>query len=237
MDGAVSADPDAIYQAASVFATTLQVPRGVGPPEGDSVSQRYWNGELEKLVINERTRNYLETSAKLAFLPAPISKLIGGWNQFLALGFLPDQGRWKLVEDWTAADRRRFEEWLKVFRVLDHITARALMRIAMKAYVWDLRLRYVTGRVIVPKSRWSIHVSFAELKKRLQIRKLCRQRESASQVMGSNRRRWCGSPPKPESILYRRFGSGKTLVRTEAILDEALRVTALVAAVRAERAE
>ena len=146
--GRTYADPDAIYQAASVFATTLQVPRSMWPPDREAF-QRYWNGELEKLVIDERTRNYLDGIARLAFLPAPISKLIGGWNQFLALGFLPDQLREKLGHEWTAADRRRFEEWLKVFRVLDRLTPRALMRIAMKAYVWDLRLRYVTGRVIV----------------------------------------------------------------------------------------
>ena len=81
-------------------------------------------------------------------------------------------------------------------------------------------------------------VSFAELSTLDSTsRRLCRQRESASQTMGSNRRRWCGSPPKPggSPTVYRRFGSKKTLVRL-AILDEALRVTALVAAV-AERAE
>ena len=146
--GRTHADPDAIYQAASVFATMLQVPRAMWPANHEAF-QNYWNSELEKVTIDEKTRNYLDGIARLAFLPRPVSKLIGGWNQFLALGFLPAQLREKLGHEWTAADQRRFEEWLLVFRVLDRLTPRVLMRVAMKAYVWDLRLRYVTGRVIV----------------------------------------------------------------------------------------
>jgi uncharacterized protein (DUF2236 family) len=85
----------------------------------------------------------------LDFLPRPVQLVLGDWDLFLALGYLPPQLRAKLGFDWTPADQRRFDRWQRCFAALDRLTPRAVVRLGMLATIWDMRLRYVTGATVV----------------------------------------------------------------------------------------
>ncbi|MCM6774004.1 oxygenase MpaB family protein [Nocardia sp. CDC159] len=141
-------DPDTIYQAASVFATTLQVPREMWPPNREAFDD-YWNQQLDRLEFDQRMREFLIGIARLDFLPTPIRWLFGGWNLFLTLGYLPPRLRDKLDVTWTAQQQRRFDRWQSVFRVLDRLTPRAAVRMAVRLVVWDMRLRNKIGATVV----------------------------------------------------------------------------------------
>lgn len=141
-------DPDKIYQAASVFATTLQVPREMWPADRNAFD-RYWTEQLNSMSFDDAMREYLFGIASLDFLPIPLPAAVGRWNLFLTMGYLPPQLREQLGYVWTTEHQRRFTRWLSVFRVLDRLTPRVMARAAMKSVVWDMRLRYITGLTVV----------------------------------------------------------------------------------------
>lgn len=141
-------DPDTIHRAASVFATTLQVPPEMWPADREA-ADRYWQEQLDRLDFDDRMRSYLIGIARLDFLPAPVSALFGGWNLFMTLGYLPPQLREKLGFGWTAAQQRRFDRWQRLLGVLDLFTPRFLTRLGVQAVVWDMRLRHRIGATVV----------------------------------------------------------------------------------------
>ena len=139
------ADPDEIYQAASVLGTTLQVPREMWPANRDEF-MKYWNRRLDEVVIDDTVREFLIGLAKTTFLPAPIWRPLASWNLFITNGFLPPQLRTQMGFEWTARDERRFERWLRVFRLLDRMIPSPLGPAGMRLFIWDMRFRYITGR-------------------------------------------------------------------------------------------
>lgn len=141
-------DPEAVHRAASVFATTLQVPPEQWPADRAEY-QRYWKEQLDALDFDDRQRTFLTGIARLDFLPAPLHKVFGDWNLFLTLGYLPEQLREKLGFDWDSTHQRRFDRWQRAFRALDRVTPTALSRIGVRAVVWDMRLRYILGLTVV----------------------------------------------------------------------------------------
>jgi uncharacterized protein (DUF2236 family) len=141
-------DPDEIYAAAAVFATTLQVPRELWPADRAAL-RRYRDEHLARLEFDQRTRDFLVGIARLDFLPKPVGALFGDWNLFMTLGYLPAALRERLGFDWTDADQRRFERWLALGRIQDRLVPRRLARAGWIALIWDMRLRYITGRTVV----------------------------------------------------------------------------------------
>ena len=141
-------DPEAVHRAASVFATTLQVPPQMWPADREAFD-RYWNEQLERLEFDDRMREFLIGIARLDFLPRPVQILLGDWDLFMTLGYLPPRLREKLGFDWTAAEQDRFDRWQRRLAVLDRLTPRAVVRLGMRAAIWDMRLRYVTGATVV----------------------------------------------------------------------------------------
>ncbi|MFF0492477.1 oxygenase MpaB family protein [Nocardia sp. NPDC004068] len=141
-------DPEVVHQAASVFATTLQVPRQLWPADREAL-EHYREQQLDHLDFDEPTRRFLVGIARLDFLPAPVPALLGEWNLFMTLGYLPPRLRAKLGFGWTAADERRFQRWLALGRLIDRLTPRVVVRTMTLLQVWDMRLRYVLGLTVV----------------------------------------------------------------------------------------
>ncbi len=141
-------DPETVHRAASVFATTLQVPPEMWPADR-AAADRYWQDQLDRLDFDERMRSYLIGIARLDFLPVPISWLFGEWNLFMTLGYLPPQLRDKLGFGWSDTQQRRFDRWQRVFGALDLFTPRFLARLGVQAVVWDMRLRHTLGATVV----------------------------------------------------------------------------------------
>ncbi|MGW0357708.1 oxygenase MpaB family protein [Nocardia nova] len=141
-------DPEAVHRAAAVFATTLQVPPELWPADR-AAFERYRTEQLDRLDFDDRMREFLVGIARLDFLPAPVSAVLGNWNLFMTLGYLPPQLRRKLGFRWTAAEQRRFDRWQRVLRGFDRLTPPVVVRLGMRATVWDMRLRYITGATVV----------------------------------------------------------------------------------------
>lgn len=141
-------DPEAVHRAASIFATMLQVPPDMWPADREAFD-RYWNEQLDRLEFDDRMREFLIGIARLDFLPRPVQILLGEWDLFMTLGYLPPRLREKLGFDWTAAEQRRFDRWQRGLAVLDRLTPRAVVRLGMRAAIWDMRLRYVAGATVV----------------------------------------------------------------------------------------
>ncbi|MBO0852737.1 MAG: DUF2236 domain-containing protein [Nocardia sp.] len=141
-------DPDEIHRAAAIFATTLQVPPQLWPADRQALA-RYREEQLQRLDFDDRMREFLIGTARLDFLPAPTEKLLGDWNLFMTLGYLPPTLRAKLGFDWTDAQQRRFESLLRLLRVLDRLTPHLIAHLGLRLLIWDMRARHAIGITVV----------------------------------------------------------------------------------------
>lgn len=141
-------DLDGIYTEAARLGTTLQVREEMWPATREEF-ERYWSESLEEAHIDEVVREYLHSVARLEFLPKPISLLLGGFNQFVTTGFLPEHFRSEMGYTWTSRDQRRFEQMTSAIGAVSRRLPRPLREFPYNACLWDLRFRLRRDLVVV----------------------------------------------------------------------------------------
>jgi uncharacterized protein (DUF2236 family) len=139
---------DAVYRDARKLATTLQVREDMWPPDRVAFDE-YWKRSLDVLRIDPPVRDHLYGVAAMAFLPAPLRLLAGGFNMFATTRFLPDEFRAHMLLPWTGRQQRRFEWLLTALRIADRVIPRAVWISGYQLYIWDMRSRARRGRRIV----------------------------------------------------------------------------------------
>ncbi len=141
-------DPETIHRAASVFATTLQVPRDLWPADR-AAADRYWRQQLDRLDFDERMRGFLIGIARLDFLPAPIvgtvRRLEPVHDAGLSAGATARQARVRLVGRAATPIR----PLAGCSRGVGPVHAAVLDALGVQAMVWDMRLRRITGATVV----------------------------------------------------------------------------------------
>jgi uncharacterized protein (DUF2236 family) len=142
------AQRDAFYRHCSRLATTLQVPEEMWP-DGRDAFAAYWSDAMQRIAMDDVTRGYLRDLTNLAFFKPWARRLMGAWNRFLVVGFLPVEFRELLGEPWSARDQRRFEKFLRRAIVIEpHIPA-FIRRLGLNVYEWDVKRRIARRRPIV----------------------------------------------------------------------------------------
>jgi uncharacterized protein (DUF2236 family) len=142
------AQRDAFYWHCSRLATTLQVPEEMWPDGRDAFAE-YWSEAMRRIAMDDVTRGYLRDLTNLSFFKPWARRLMGAWNRFLVVGFLPVEFRELLGEPWTERDQRRFEKFLRRAIVVEpHIPA-FIRRLGLNVYEWDVKRRIAQRRPIV----------------------------------------------------------------------------------------
>lgn len=142
------ATAERIYAASAALATTLQVPAHRWPADR-AAFERWWDGELAAVAIDETVRSYLVDLVGLRFLPRPVPVLFGRAHRFVTTGFLPQRFRDELGLDWGPCRQRRFDRLTAVARAVVRWSPRPLRTFPFPLMLWDLRRRIRTGRPLV----------------------------------------------------------------------------------------
>lgn len=142
-----TATAEALYRHTARFATTLQVPEDMWPPDRKAF-QEYWEAGLAKVEMDDTTRTYLMRFTELGFLPWPF-RALGPVNKFFTTGFLPQVFRDELGLPWDAQRQARFDRIVTNLATLNRALPRPVREFPWNAYWWDLRRRIRNGKPIV----------------------------------------------------------------------------------------
>jgi uncharacterized protein (DUF2236 family) len=139
---------ESLYAAAAPLGTTLQVREEMWPATREDF-QKYWNESMEQVHIDDTVREYLHAITRMKFLPRPISALVGGFNQFVTIGFLPEEFRREMRYTWTPRQQRRFDRLTSTVGFITRHLPRVLREFPFNVYLWDLRFRIKRNLTIV----------------------------------------------------------------------------------------
>ncbi|WP_068281017.1 oxygenase MpaB family protein [Aldersonia kunmingensis] len=145
---ASEASRDEIYRECERLATTLQVPAHMWPADRDEF-ERYWKEGVAQIEIDDTVRTYLDKIARVAFLPRPISLLLGPYQKFITIGFLPPEFRAQMHYRWTPTQERRFNRLVTALARLSLMLPAPIRNFPSNAYMWDMRRRMKAGRPLV----------------------------------------------------------------------------------------
>jgi len=132
---------DAMYREARRFATTLQVPADMWPPDRAAFG-RYWDTALTRIRVDPPVRDYLERLIGLAYLPRPVAAALSPLNRFLTAGFLPAVFREQLQLPWSGRDQQRFGSLMRAVGAVSRRLPGPLRRFPFNVYLYDMRVRH-----------------------------------------------------------------------------------------------
>jgi uncharacterized protein (DUF2236 family) len=145
-------EADRHYRDGMVLGTTLQVPPEMWPPDR-AAFDRYWQGQLEKVHIDDSVRDYLYPIAVARMrgiaLPEPLRRLPESLALLITAGFLPQRFRDEMRFSWDAAKQRRFDRLIAVLRRVNNAMPRFVRHFPFNVLLWDLDHRIKTGRPLV----------------------------------------------------------------------------------------
>jgi uncharacterized protein (DUF2236 family) len=139
---------DLLLARCARFATTLQVPAAMWP--GDWVAfDQYWNTAVQKIGVDDVTREFLLGIASLSFLPRPLARVLGPLHLFLTTGFLPEPFRKELGLEWTPRQQAKFERCTHAAGAVNRHLPRSLREFPWNVVEFDTRRRIRRGRHIL----------------------------------------------------------------------------------------
>src|ERR1700678_2827252 len=145
-------DADRHYQEAVVLGSTLQVPPEMWPADR-AAFDRYWNGQLEKVHIDDAVRNYLYPIAvgriQALRLPEFVRRQPEKLGLLLTAGFLPQRFRDEMRFTWDTATQRRFDRLIAVLRAVNNAMPRFVRRFPFNLLLRDLDRRIKAGRPLL----------------------------------------------------------------------------------------
>jgi uncharacterized protein (DUF2236 family) len=141
------ASADAFYRFAARFGTTLQVPEGMWPADRAAFA-RYWAEGVAATSIDEPVRAYLHDLMNNKHLPRAL-RGSARFSTWVTTGFLPQHFRNQMNLSWSRADEQRFTRLLRAVGTVQRMLPLAIRRFPFNALLWDMRLRWVTGRPLL----------------------------------------------------------------------------------------
>jgi uncharacterized protein (DUF2236 family) len=141
-------DYETLLRHCAPFATTLQVSAARWPKDR-ATFEDYWARSIRDVHMDDVTRDYLRGIASLAFLPAPLSRVLGPSHRFLTVGFLASPFREELGWAWTSRQQTRFERIVSSAAVMNRYLPRALRELPWNLVERDTRRRIARGRPVL----------------------------------------------------------------------------------------
>ncbi|WP_436792856.1 oxygenase MpaB family protein [Actinospongicola halichondriae] len=115
-------------------------------PADSEAFDRYWTENLQRLEVDDVTRDYLIDFLRLRWLGRVPSFLLGGLHTWISAGYLSDEFRRPLGLRWTDTDQRRFDRLFATLVRIDPIFPDWFVRIGPRLYLWDFRRRHRGGK-------------------------------------------------------------------------------------------
>lgn len=137
-----------IYHHARHLGTTLQVREDQWPVDR-AAFQDYWDEMVERIEMDDLTRDYLLGVADAAFFGPPFTWVVSPLNRFLTAGFLPPEFRRELGLDWDDRRQQLFDRTMSVLAIANRCAPRPLREFPLNVYLWDVRRRIRAGKPIV----------------------------------------------------------------------------------------
>jgi uncharacterized protein (DUF2236 family) len=137
-----------VYRQMAVLGTTLQVPAESWPADR-AAFERYWQSALDQVSIDDTVRGYLTELIMLKPFAAPIRLLFADLNRFVTTGFLPARFRAEMRLNWDDDQQRRFDQLMRMIRLLVRLAPPPLRAFPYNALMLDLRWRIRTRRAVV----------------------------------------------------------------------------------------
>ena len=139
---------DMLYRRSASLATTLQVPTSMWPTDRGAF-EVYWSDALEKVRLDDVTREYLLGIASLRFLPTALSFVLGPTHRFITTGFLAPRFRDELGLAWSPRRQRLFVATLGAVALVNRHLPRPIREFPWNLVLWDTRRRLARGRRVV----------------------------------------------------------------------------------------
>ena len=111
--------------------------------------EAYWQENLQRIEMDDVSRNYLLNLISLSDLPVRVPRAVGRHHQFMVTGFLEAPFREQLGLRWTPDDARRHARLARRVAALTRITPGPIRRFPMNAFHRDTQRRIRSGRRIV----------------------------------------------------------------------------------------
>ncbi|OIN79284.1 oxygenase MpaB family protein [Mycobacterium malmoense] len=145
-------DADRHYREGMTLATTLQVPPEMWPADR-AAFDRYWQGSLAEVHIDDAVRDYLYPIAagriRGVALPGPLQRASDHFALLITTGFLPQRFRDEMRLPWDAARQRRFDRLMAVLRTVNRALPRFVRQFPFNVLLADVDRRIRTGRPLV----------------------------------------------------------------------------------------
>ncbi|ORA82479.1 oxygenase MpaB family protein [Mycobacterium malmoense] len=145
-------DADRHYREGMTLATTLQVPPEMWPADR-AAFDRYWQGSLAEVHIDDAVRDYLYPIAagriRGVALPGPLQRASDRFALLITTGFLPQRFRDEMRLPWDAARQRRFDRLMAVLRTVNRALPRFVRQFPFNVLLADVDRRIRTGRPLV----------------------------------------------------------------------------------------
>jgi uncharacterized protein (DUF2236 family) len=142
------ATADVLYRHSARLGTTLQVTERMWPADR-AAFEDYWQQGLQRIRMDDTTRNYLQGLARLGFMPAPVRSVFGPLHELLSVGFLPEPFRVELGLPWGPNRQRLFDGLTRAGGRVARMLPQPLKAFPFNWFLWDVRRRVRTGRPIV----------------------------------------------------------------------------------------
>ncbi|WP_052809387.1 oxygenase MpaB family protein [Streptomonospora alba] len=131
-------DKDAVYETASVFATSLGCPRERWPATRAEF-ERYWAGMVASIEVDDTAR---AITADLFHPANPVVRALVRVQRFLASGLLPAHVRDGFGLQWGPVQQRRFDRLVAVVRAVYPRLPLAVRTLPRDFYLRDMRRRF-----------------------------------------------------------------------------------------------
>lgn len=142
------ADDEEFYRYAARLGTTLQVKDAMWPANIEAFWE-YWNEHAKNIEIDDATRRYLRDLTSFRYLPKPLGKTVGRFQEFVTKGLLPPEFRTAMGYAWSDAEQARFDRVMHRLGVISTRLPGGLRRFPFNFYLWDMRRRIRRGRPLV----------------------------------------------------------------------------------------
>lgn len=136
------------YARAAPLGTTLQVTEDMWPATRADFDV-YWNTACERVVYDERTKQFIEDLIDLRMIAWPIRAPFRNLLRFLTIGSLAPYFREAIGYEWTEVDERRFEHLFIFVSFVNRFLPRFVRNGGSYLLMRDLRHRIGKGSNLI----------------------------------------------------------------------------------------
>lgn len=138
------ATADGLYEYCHRLGTSLQVPRDAWPADR-AAFEEYWQAGLARVSYEEPVREHLLKVVELRMVPRPMQWGNAGVNTFFTIGLLPPEVRTAMRLEWTDAQQRTFDRWVRRIRFVTRLTPRWARNLPIHLQLAEVRFRMKRG--------------------------------------------------------------------------------------------